>query len=316
MTGKVAIIGTGLIGRAWSIVFARAGHPVCLYDPQAGAVDTALALIDETLPDLERNDLLRGNSAAGVRARMSAADDLDAAVADTVHVQENSPERLEVKQTLFAELDRLAPAEAVLASSTSAIPASAFTETLAGRARCLVAHPVNPPHLVPLVELVPAPWTAGDTVARTRAFMQAVGQAPITLKREIPGFVLNRLQGALLAEAFRLVEDDVCETGDVDSAVAQGLGLRWSFMGPFETIDLNAPGGVADYCERFGPMYYELAKSQADPRPWTATLVQRVEAQRRRRLPVDGLRERHGWRDRRLSSVVVAKRKADREIGE
>src|SRR5690606_2084294 len=119
------------------------------------------------------------------------------------------------------------------------IPASAFTEALKNRSRCLVAHPINPPHIIPLVEIVPAPWTDPAVVERTRALMNEVGQAPIQLTREVSGFVVNRLQGALLAEAFRLVENGVCTTADVDAAVADGLGLRWSFVGPFETIDLN-----------------------------------------------------------------------------
>ncbi len=315
MTGKVAIIGAGLIGRAWSIVFARAGHTVCLYDSERGAVADALESIERTLPDLEQSNLLRGHTGAEVRTRMLSADNLDEAVTDVVHVQENVSERVEIKRALFAELDRLAPLEAVLASSTSAIPASEFTKTLAGRERCVVAHPVNPPHLVPLVELVPAPWTSERTIARSRKLMAAVGQSPITLKREVPGFVLNRLQGALLSEAFRLVEDEICDTADVDAAVAQGLGLRWSFMGPFETIDLNAPAGLADYCERFGPMYYEMAKSRAAPRPWSPDLVRRIESQRRERLTAEALPDRQEWRDRRLAATVAAKRRADYEIG-
>ena len=135
--------------------------------------------------------------------------------------------------------------DAVLASSTSGIPASAFTEGLAGRARCLVAHPVNPPYLVPLVELCPAPWTDAAVVSRTRALMTSAGQVPATVNKEMDGFALNRLQGALLAEAFRLVADDVISPTDLDALVKHGLGLRWSFMGPLETIDLNAPGGLA-----------------------------------------------------------------------
>ncbi len=130
----------------------------------------------------------------------------------------------------------------MLASSTSAIPASRFTEGLAGRARCLVAHPVNPPHLVPIVELCGAPWTAPATIARAERVFASVGQVPIVVRRELDGFVLNRLQGALLSEAMRLVGEGYVSADDLDKTVRDGLGLRWSFLGPMATIELNAPG--------------------------------------------------------------------------
>src|SRR5690606_10729784 len=129
----------------------------------------------------------------------------------------------------------------VLASSTSSIPASAFTEDLPGRHRCLVAHPVNPPYLIPVVELCGAPSTDAKVVEQARALMDEVKQKPVTVHKELEGFVLNRLQGALLREAFRLVQSGCVSVEDLDATVKDGLGLRWSFMGPFETIDLNAP---------------------------------------------------------------------------
>ena len=147
-------------------------------------------------------------------------------------MQENLPEEVAIKRTAFAELDRLASPDAILASSTSAIVASQFTADLAGRARCLVAHPVNPPHLVPVVELCGAPWTSEATLDRARVTMASLGQVPIVVRREIDGFVLNRLQGALLTEAMRLVADGVVAPDDLDKTMRDGLGLRWSFMGP------------------------------------------------------------------------------------
>jgi 3-hydroxyacyl-CoA dehydrogenase len=251
---KVAIIGAGLIGRAWSIVFARAGFDVTLWDKVPQLVQAALDFIADRLPELRHAGLLADEPAA-VLARIRPMVSMWEAVKTVQHVQENGPERVEEKQALFAELDRAAPPDAVLASSTSGIPASAFTEGLKGRARCLVAHPVNPPYLGPLVELCPAPWTDPAVVERTRALMHRAGQVPATVKKEMDGFALNRLQGALLAEAFRLLADDVISPTDLDALVKHGLGLRWSFMGPLETIDLNAPVGLADYCDRYGPLY-------------------------------------------------------------
>jgi 3-hydroxyacyl-CoA dehydrogenase len=313
---KIAVIGAGLIGRSWSIVFARAGHEIALYDQAPDAVAAALGLIDEALPGLAESDLLHDASPSEVRARIRGATDLADVVEGVSHVQENTFEREDVKLEVFGELDRLAAPETVLASSTSGLRVSRYTENLAGRARCLVAHPINPPHLVPLVEIVPAPWTDQGAVERTRVLMKSARQAPITLKKEVDGFVANRLQGALLNEAFRLVEDGVCDAADVDIAIAEGIGLRWAFMGPFETIDLNAPEGVRDYCARFGKMYYGFATEDPTPRLWSDELIGRIEAERREYLPADKLGERSAWRDRRLADLVVSKMKAAKTIGD
>ncbi|MDQ2963897.1 MAG: 3-hydroxyacyl-CoA dehydrogenase [Pseudomonadota bacterium] len=305
---KIAIVGAGLIGRAWSIVFARAGHAVAVYDADADALRKSLALLEGALADLSAAGLL-DEEAAVTRARIAPAATLAEAVSGAAYVQENVAEKLSLKQALFAELDRLAAPDAILASSTSTIPASQWSEKLAGRPRCLVAHPINPPHLVPLVELSPAPWTAPEVVARARALHEAAGQVPIVVNREIQGFILNRLQGALLAEAFRLYADGYASADDIDKTVRDGLGLRWSFMGPFETIDLNAPGGVVDYCERYGELYYEMAQTQL-PRRWDEALVRRIERERRQRLPDSELDARSAWRDRRLMQLIAHRRRA------
>ncbi|MFO1350231.1 MAG: 3-hydroxyacyl-CoA dehydrogenase [Gammaproteobacteria bacterium] len=260
-------------------------------------------------------DLLGGRTPTEVRANIRAARSLAEALEGAAHMQESAPERVEIKRELYQELDRLAAPTTVLASSTSGIPASDFTATLAHRERCLVAHPINPPHIVPLVEIVPAPWTDPAVVAKTRELMLRVNQSPIHLNREVKGFVVNRLQGALLAEAFRLVEDGVCGVADVDAAIADGLGLRWSFIGPFETIDLNSPKGVRGYCQMLGPLYFDLAKEQADPRPWGETLVSAVEKQRRARLAMEDHGKRQAWRDQRLALLVQAKKQADEKVG-
>ena len=308
---KIAVVGAGLIGRAWSIVFARAGHAVALHDADADALRKSLALLDRALTDLRAAGLLDEDPAA-TRARIAPAATLAEAVSGAAYVQENIAEKLSLKQALFAELDRLAAPEAILASSTSTIPASQWSEKLAGRARCLVAHPINPPHLVPLVELSPAAWTTPEVVERARALHEAAGQVPIVVNKEVQGFILNRLQGALLAEAFRLYADGYASTEDIDKTVRDGLGLRWSFMGPFETIDLNAPGGVVDYCERYGELYYEMAQTQL-PRRWDEALVRRIERDLRQRLPASELDARSAWRDRRLIALIAHKRRAAKQ---
>jgi 3-hydroxyacyl-CoA dehydrogenase len=196
-------------------------------------------------------------------------------------------------------MDAAAAPDTILASSTSAFPTSAIAQGLAGAARCIVAHPVNPPYLVPLVEVSGAPFTAPRTVARTLALMRAVGQAPIHVRREIHGFVLNRLQWTLLAEACRLVADGVASVDDVDAAIRDGLGRRWAFLGPFEVGDLNAPGGLADYLERFAPTIEQINAPAADG-PFRLA-PERIAALL---LPESERAARMAWRDRRLMALA------------
>ena len=312
---RVAIVGSGFIGRAWAISFARAGHDIVLWDAVPGAPNAAIEYIDGVLSELSANGLLGGYKPEQVRARLSTAETLEAALDGVDHVQENTPEDVEVKREVFARLDAAAPAQAVLASSSSAILPSKFTEDLKGRARCLVVHPINPPYLVPAAEIVPAPWTDPAVVERTREFLIAAGHAPIVMKKELDGFVMNRMQAALLEEAFRLVADGYATIEDVDIGIREGLALRWSFMGPFETIDLNAPGGARDYIERYHGIFERLHPSLQRPVDWLGEVLDRVEVDRRKELPADRLVERQVWRDRRLMALAAHKRRADEDIG-
>ena len=312
---KIALVGLGLVGRAWAISFARAGHDVALWDENPDAADEALRFADEVLPDLAANELLR-DAPAAVRARMRGAATLEEALDGAIHVQESTPEDVGVKRRVFAGLDALAADGAVLASSTSAILPSRFTEALPGRARSLVVHPINPPYLIPAVEIVPAPWTDAAVVERTASLMRSAGHAPIVMKREIDGFLMNRLQGALLEEAFRLVAEGYASVEDVDIGIREGLAMRWSFIGPFETIDLNAPGGVRDYARRYQRAYEGIFASSQWRADWSGAVMDMVEAERRRRLPADRLAARQAWRDRRLMALAAHKARAAEDIGE
>ena len=310
---KVAIIGSGLIGRAWAMVFARAGHAVKIYDAAPGAAEKALALIREGLEELHEFGLI--SEAAGIVAkRVSAVATLTEAVADADYVQENTSEQLDVKREVYRQLDEAAPPHCILASSTSTIQTSRFSEGLKGRHRCIVAHPVNPPHIVPVVEISPAPWTSAEVVAKTRALHEKVGQVAITVKKEIEGFILNRLQAALLLESWQLIKDDYVSVADLDKCIKDGLGLRWSFMGPFETIDLNAPGGVPDYANRYGPVLKGMM-SNVKCDPWDEALVAKVNGERRKIMPREKHSEREAWRDRRLMALIAHKREAAKKIG-
>lgn len=312
---KVAIVGSGFIGRAWAISFARAGHDVRMWDQAPAAASGARDYIAGLLGDLAANDLLRGQAVDAVLGRITIVAELGEALADAVHVQENTPENLEVKREVFSRIDALAGPQAVLASSTSALLPSKFSDHLQGRHRCLVVHPINPPYLIPAAEVVPAPWTSAETVERTRAFLVEAGHAPLVMKRELDGFIMNRLQGALLEEAFRLVADGYASVEDVDTGLREGLALRWSFMGPFETIDLNAPGGVRDYVERYQTIYSNIFPQTLRRVDWAGEVMETVEAERRNRLPREELGERQVWRDRRLMALAAHKKKSDQEFG-
>jgi len=312
---KIAIVGAGFVGRAWAISFARAEHEVALWDPKPEACAAALRYIEGLLPQLESFDLLGGATPAQALARMRAAATLEDALDGAVHVQENTPENLSVKREIFTRLDEAAGRDAVLASSTSAILPSKFTGHLSGRERCLVAHPINPPYLIPAVEVVPAPWTRPDVMQATAALLRAAGHAPIVMKRELDGFVMNRMQGVLLEEAFRLVSEGYASVEDIDVGIREGLALRWSFMGPFETIDLNAPGGVRDYVERYQSIYADIFPTVQWRADWAGPVLDEVEAARRAALPAQDLAARQAWRDKRLMALAAHKRAADKDVG-
>ncbi|NIC39410.1 3-hydroxyacyl-CoA dehydrogenase [Halomonas desiderata] len=298
---QVGVAGAGLIGRAWAIVFARAGLPVALYDVDRDALSNALGAIRQSLEDLQRAGLVEAVEPIMARIRTEAS--LAEAMVGVAYVQECGPEDCPLKQQLYAELEAVVSAETILASSTSGIAASRFTSQLKHPERCLVAHPVNPPYLIPLVEVVPTPATADAAVERTLQLMESVGQAPILVRKELAGFVLNRLQGALLNEALRLYRDGYVSAEDLDKTVRHGLGLRWAFMGPFETIDLNAPDGVVDYARRYGPLYRDVDRERGSDDPWASDTLTALDRERRDRLPSEAIAERQEWRDRRLMAL-------------
>lgn len=304
---KVAIVGAGLIGRAWAMVFARAGWEVAVWDGVEGVAAIALNLISQGLADLKRHELIDDPDAAARRVR--AAQSFEEAVAGADLVQENTPETLEMKREIFARLDAAAESKTILASSTSSLVTSLYTEDLKGRSRCLVAHPVNPPHLVPIVELCGAPWTSPEVLQRAREIYRSVGQVPIHVKREVDGFVLNRLQTALLAEAFRLVEEGVVTPQDLDETIRNGLGLRWAFMGPFETIELNAPGGIPDYCRRYSPFFRRLANDQPKVSVWDEDKTNVVAAAWGPTPDPQKHAAKTRWRDEQLAALAAHKRK-------
>jgi L-gulonate 3-dehydrogenase len=306
----VAVIGAGLVGAGWAIVFARAGLDVRVYDANRSATDNALSLIAEQLKELGSFGLV--DHPDEVAAHVTPAYRLADAVDGAGYAQESVLERVDVKRRLMRDLEQAASPDLVIGSSSSGIPASAFTHGMQIASRVLIVHPVNPPYLVPVVELVPSPETSRATVDFADSLMRALERSVVHVRKEVQGFVLNRLQAALLREAWALVEDGVASCEDIDRTVRDGLGWRWSFMGPFETIDLNAAGGIADYAVRLGPLMHEIARSRTHEEPWSQELIRKVEAERRQLLGQDGLPGRRAWRDR-LLMALAARRQTEPE---
>lgn len=305
--GAIAIVGSGSIGVAWAIVFAQAGHDVAIYDPDAARRTSARDEVRVRLEALNCFGLIE-ESMDAIMARIYWASALEKAVENATYVQECAPESLELKRTLFAEFERLTPTDAVLASSSSAITASAIADGLASRARCLVAHPGNPPYLLKVVELIPAPFTDLNATMRARDLLVRAGMAPVILRREIEGFLFNRLQGAVLREAYCLVRDGVATVDDIDLIMTEGLGPRWSIIGPFETADLNTRGGIEVHAARMGPAYARMGAERGQNDPWTAELVDEVARQRRKRLSLEEWEARVEWRDRQLMLLAKSSR--------
>ena len=255
---KVALIGCGLIGQSWAISFLRVGFDVSLFDPVEGVTLQAKENIKAKLSDLQNHGLLENKNISDYLDKIHLARDISQAVGGSIYVQESGPEDLDIKKELTKNIDAATPDDIPIASSTSGIPTSLYASDVQGKYRCLVAHPINPPHLIPAVEIVPAPFTSEAITQNVKEIIISIDKEPLELKKEIPGFVVNRLQGALLSEAFNLVKDGISTAEDIDKAISQGLGLRWSFMGPFQTIHLNAPEGIAGYVERYEKMYREM----------------------------------------------------------
>jgi 3-hydroxyacyl-CoA dehydrogenase len=242
-------------------------------------------------------------------ARVAVVPALTAAPPGPDLILEAGPEKLTVKQAIFADARAWAGPEPVLATTSSALTISEIVPDPADRRHCLVAHCANPPTIVRVVECVPAPETAPETVDRAVALLTDCGFLPVRVHREIPGFVFNRLQSALLREAYRLVRAGVVDAVGLDTLVAEGLGPRWALSGPFETAELNTPGGIKAHAARMGPAYRAIGEANGErDADWPDALVDTVDRQRRAVLPADRLPARVDWRRRSLARLMAARR--------
>ncbi len=303
----VGIVGGGSIGVAWAVVFARGRRHVSIFEPDEDRRRLVPAELRRRLEALAEAGLIDEEPATRA-GRVEVHDDLVACVKAAGYVQECAPENVAVKRSLFEELGRFAPDDAVLASSSSALPVSAFAGDLGCRSRCLVAHPGNPPYLLPVVELVPAPFTAPGAVDFADALLSSVGMSPVRVRREVEGFVFNRLQGAVLREAYCLVRDGVATPEDVDRVMRDGPGRRWSILGPFEVAELNTRGGIEAHARLLGPAYARMGAERGQDDPWTDDLVATVSEAVQARLPRDAWEDNVDWRDRALMALEACRR--------
>jgi len=246
---RVAVVATGVIGASWAAYFLARGLDVEATDPSPGAEARLRDAVAQHWPTMVRFGLADG--ASPERLRFHAR--LEDAVAQADFVQENGPERIDIKTDLFRRMDAAAPPATLLASSSSGLAISAVQSGCRHPGRVVLGHPFNPPHLIPLVEVVGGEHTSAEAIERAMAFYNAIGKRPIHVRREVKGHIANRLQAALWREAFHLVEQGVASVADIDTAIAHGPGLRWALMGPFMNLHLSGgAGGIGHLLDHLG----------------------------------------------------------------
>ncbi len=302
---KTGIAGGGSIGAGWAVVFSRAGFEAAVFEPDPARRSVLPAEIEHRLRELEAHGLMDEDPVAAA-SRVSVGGDLGEMVDGAAHVQECAPESLDLKTELFRRLDSRAAAGTTLASSSSTLTISEIAAGLPGRGRCLLAHPGNPPYLLPVVELAPAPFTDPSAVESAARLMRAAGMSPVMVRREVEGLVFNRLQGALLREALCLVRDGVVSPADLDLLVTRGLGRRWSVIGPFAVAELNTRGGIRAHARVIGQVYARIGLERGRDDPWTPQVIDEVAGDLESRFP-SARWEHHGrWRDRELMKLQSA----------
>ena len=260
-TGRIAIVGTGLIGGGWALHFLRLGYGVTAHDSARGSEARLRDMVARDWPLMQRLGLAAGADPGG----LAFSGTLEGAVRDADVVVECAPERLEVKQALFEEMDRIAAPESLLFSCSSSFMISEIRARTENPQRCLLGHPFNPPHILPLVEVAGGPRGAPE-VERAMAFWEKAGKTPVHLRKELPGHLVNRLTAALFREAVHLIAEDVADVADIDKAIANGPGLRLALAGPFLNYHLGGgEGGIEHYFEHLGPSQVERWKSLGEP---------------------------------------------------
>ncbi|MEM2169752.1 MAG: 3-hydroxyacyl-CoA dehydrogenase NAD-binding domain-containing protein [Candidatus Bathyarchaeia archaeon] len=304
---KVACIGAGTIGRSWALLFALRGYEVTLHDISDDILNDAVGMIRTYLSMLCEEEVIGRESANKVMERIKTSTSIRRAVTGAGYVQESVFEDLNLKKGVFKEVDEYVAPDAILASSTSGLPMSKIQSELKHPDRCIIVHPINPPHLIPLVEIVPGWKTSVETINRTVELMFKLGKVPVVIKKEIPGFIFNRLAAALWREALNILNNDVATVEDVDKVVTAGLGLRWAIMGPFLTYHIGGgKGGLKYFIDHLGKAFSEWWKTME---AWTVipdsavkkAIAETGELSIIKDKTIDEVLE---WRDRRLVKIL------------
>ncbi len=301
---EVAILGAGFIGTSFAAALCDAGCRVWLSEPDETRRSKAQAEFDSQTEAMELAGLRQGKGGA-----LTVCDGFGDSLSSASLVLECGPEILAFKRSAFPELLAATGPETVLATASSAIPISRIVTDERQQARCLVAHPVNPPAILRLIELCPAPGTQAWAMKHAAALFRHCRFAPVVLGHEIEGFVVNRLQGAVLREAYRLVEEGVTDVEGIDAVMRVGLGPRWALSGPFETVELNTPGGIKAHAARMGAAYKRIGESRGETVNWSSDLVDLVERQRRAVCAEDELPKRVAWRSDAVARLVAVRDK-------
>lgn len=306
---KIGIFGSGLIGGSWAMIFASVGYQVKIYDIVPEQIDGALKRIDTELKRLETENLLRGTLTAEQQMKcITGTTDIKELVKDTTYIQECIPENLDLKKKVYAQLDAIIEDKTILASSTSTFLPSVLSADMKRKSQVVIAHPVNPPYYVPLIEVVPAPWTKPEIAQKTKELLLDVGQKPVLFTREIEGFAVNRIQYAILNEVWRLVDSGVLNVRDIDSVMSDGLGMRYAFLGPLETAHLNAEG-MLNYCDRYNKSIYDVSQTFGETPRMIGPVAAKIAKQLEEMTPLDKLAERRTWRDNCLTQLSQLKKK-------
>ena len=301
----VAIVGTGVIGAGWATHFLAHGFAVTATDPGEGAEARLRNWVDDNWPAVERLGLAEGAS----RDKLTFTTDLNAAVRDAGFVQENGPERLDVKRTLIASIESAAKAETLIASSSSGLSISEIQAGAKHPERIVLGHPFNPSHIIPLVEVGGGALTSPDNIANTMAFYASTGKKVIRINKEIKGHIANRLQAAIWQEAISLVVRGIASVEDIDTAISHGPGLRWALLGPFLNLHASGgAGGITHVLQHLGPAQREWA-NDLGTYPETDDYIESIAAGIETELASYDFPEMLRQRDELLIQLMESKRK-------
>ncbi|MFT3872231.1 MAG: 3-hydroxyacyl-CoA dehydrogenase NAD-binding domain-containing protein [Nocardioides sp.] len=300
---RVAALGGGLIGRSWAALFLAGGHSVAVHDPDPTAEGRVREAVEEAWPVLTALGLATADAPTG---ELTFHRDARAAVEGAGFVQESIPERVALKHQLYADIEPALDGVTVVASSASGLTLTELQGGWQDPGRLVLGHPFNPPHLIPLVEVMGNAHTDPGVVEAARRFYESVGKVTIEVRREVPGHVANRLQAALWREAIHLVNEGVASPHDVDVAVSSGPGLRWAVMGPTQLFHLGGDdGGIATFCERYADSFHRWWDDLGDPRLDAAT-IERLADGMKQATDGESIRSLATQRDATLTTVVAA----------